>query len=278
MSLPSELRSLALTDGRHMVYQEQGTGAPIVLVHGSLCDCRYWKPQVGSLGEHFRVIAPCLPRYWPEKWSGHGDGFSIDEHRRDLALFIDALGCGPVHLVGHSRGGAIAYELTRSHPELVYTLTLADPGLYLGPSSEDNGDPRGNFRERAAQLVGDGNTDAGLELFIDHVSGAGTWRRMVPWFRDMTLDNANTLLAQIHDPLPRFEPRHAQAISCPTLLIGGALSPAPYPQIIDALEKHLPDVRRVRVVGSSHGMNLGHPRAFNSTLTLFAHAHKPPGY
>ena len=38
-------------------------------------------------------------------------------------------GAGPVHLVGHASGGAIAAQLAIDHPELVRSLVLADPGL-----------------------------------------------------------------------------------------------------------------------------------------------------
>jgi pimeloyl-ACP methyl ester carboxylesterase len=45
---------------------------------------------------------------WPEKWDGEGDDFTVQQHTRDVASFIAALQAGPVHLLGHSRGGHIA--------------------------------------------------------------------------------------------------------------------------------------------------------------------------
>ncbi len=47
-------------NGYGMAYAEHGTGAPLLLVHGSLLDQRYWAPQMGPLGEDFRVVAPSL--------------------------------------------------------------------------------------------------------------------------------------------------------------------------------------------------------------------------
>ena len=64
--------------GYAMSYTEYGSGAPLVLVHGSLSDSRYWKSQMAPLGRSFRVLAVCLRRYWPEAWDGAGDGFSIE--------------------------------------------------------------------------------------------------------------------------------------------------------------------------------------------------------
>ena len=39
----------ALIGGYAMSYTEYGSGTPLVLVHGSLSDCRYWKSQMAPL-------------------------------------------------------------------------------------------------------------------------------------------------------------------------------------------------------------------------------------
>ena len=65
----------AIIGGYAMSYTEYGSGDPLVLVHGSLSDSRYWKSQMGPLGRSRRVLAVCLRRYWPEAWNGEGGGF-----------------------------------------------------------------------------------------------------------------------------------------------------------------------------------------------------------
>ena len=45
-------------NGYGMAYAEHGGGTPRLLVHGSLCDQRYWAPQMRPFGEDFRVVAP----------------------------------------------------------------------------------------------------------------------------------------------------------------------------------------------------------------------------
>ena len=44
--------------------------------------------------------------------------FKIDQHVADMAAFIGALNAGPVRLIGHSRGGHIAFRLAELHPQL----------------------------------------------------------------------------------------------------------------------------------------------------------------
>ena len=68
-----------------------------------------------------RVIAVDLP--------GHGEsdplpGVSVEEYAAVVAEFLIALECGPVVVIGHSLGGAIALALAARHPELVRGLVL----------------------------------------------------------------------------------------------------------------------------------------------------------
>jgi len=254
----------ASVNGYAMTYTEHGHGTPLVLVHGSLCDCRYWKSQMGPLGRSFRVLAPSLRHYWPQQWDGLD--FSIEQHVDDLLAFIDAVGEGAAHVVGHSRGARVALEAALRDPARVRSLTLADPGLPLPGQAADS---RGGFRQRALALIEAGEVDAGLALFVDTVSGPDTWRRMVPWFQNMVRDNASTLKGQATEtPRPLAREQIAR-LALPTLLIGGALSPAPYPAVLDMLAEWLPGARKEVIAGSSHGMNLGNPRAFNVAIEHF---------
>ncbi|MGA8600383.1 MAG: alpha/beta hydrolase [Beijerinckiaceae bacterium] len=93
-----------------MAYVEAGQGEPLVLVHGSLCDYRYWTLQMSAFSAAFRTISISLRHYYPERWDGKGDDFNIAQHMRDVVAFIDAMNIAPAHVVGHSRGGHIAFR------------------------------------------------------------------------------------------------------------------------------------------------------------------------
>ncbi|HTK00290.1 MAG TPA: alpha/beta hydrolase [Bordetella sp.] len=248
-----------------LAHAVNGVGLPLVLVHGSLCDLRYWKAQMPALSRDFRVYSVSLPGYWPAGPDTDLTAFSVDDHAAALASFIDRHCDGRAYIVGHSRGGRIAFELARRHPDKVPALVLADPGLML----TGHDDSRDDFRRRALDCIRAGNVEQGLALFIDTVSGEETWRRMVPWFKEMAIANAHTLAAQAHEPPYLLAEADARAVMQPTLLIGGALSPPPYPAILDALQGWLPNAQSLRIVGSSHGMNLGNPRAFNEAVRRF---------
>lgn len=273
-NLPVPTPSAAATlriNGYDMSYVEAGSGAPLLLVHGSLCDYRFWRPQMEPLAAQRRVIAVSLRHYWPESWDGKGDGFSAQQHADDLVGFITTLGAGPVDLVGHSRGGTVAWLLARQQPQLLRSLTLAEPGLGVGAvTGEQSTDmDRSGFRQRALTLLQAGDADAGLELFIDTVSGAETWARMVPWLKRMMRDNANTLFGQVAEPYETVTAATARTLRQPLLLIGGAQSPQPYPAVLNALAALLPDARRATIANASHAMNLWNAPAFNQALQSF---------
>jgi pimeloyl-ACP methyl ester carboxylesterase len=251
----------------------------IVFVHGSLCDLRYWKPQLGPLARSYRCIAVSLSHYWPSGLipTASLGTFSWDAHVDEVGHFIERLGVGPVHLVGHSRGGCVAFNVAGRYPEHVKTLVLADPGGAVDKGNGAAGSrtvlpaPVNALRGKAADLIASGEVDAGLELFVDSVSRPGFWARSPKEFRDMAVDNANTLALQFRDPLPMFDRASAARVDCPTLLIEGGTSPRMFRDAVSALEEWIDGARRVTIDGASHGMNVTHAGVFNRALTaMFA--------
>ncbi|WP_066743030.1 alpha/beta fold hydrolase [Cupriavidus sp. D384] len=261
-------------DGTSVPYLETGRGEPMVFVHGSLCDYRYWEPQLATLSKRFHCFAPSLSHYWPATGaSGHGD-FSWRAHVVEMAAFIESLGRGAVHLVGHSRGGCVAFHLAREYPHLVKTLTLADPGgpLQATPQAAVASLPAAvhALRARAAELIDQGEFDGGLTLFVDSVTMPGFWNKSSQSFRGMALDNALTLPKQLRDPLPAYTRESASDIQCRTLLIDGQKSPRMFRSTVEKLQEWIGGAERQTIAGASHGMNIANPGAFNRAVAEFA--------
>ncbi len=102
--------------------------APIVLVHGFGGDLNTWLFNQPDLAETHTVYALDLPGHGRSgKDVGAGDLAALSGA---LGAFLDALGIGRAHLVGHSLGGAVALELALGRPEATASLTLiASAGL-----------------------------------------------------------------------------------------------------------------------------------------------------
>jgi len=109
---------------RSIAYREAGTGPPLVLLHGFLCDSRVWRSELETLSDEFRVVA------WDAPGAGDSpdpDGdFRIGDWGGALTSFLDAVGVGRAHILGLSWGGLLAQELYRAEPSRVATLILAD--------------------------------------------------------------------------------------------------------------------------------------------------------
>ena len=109
-------------------YQQTGSGADVVLVHGLSCNIAFWWFHVAQhLALTHRVTAVDL--------RGHGfsgmteTGYRACDLAGDLAALLDHLDIRRAHLVAHSFGGAVAVALAAERPDLVSELTLADAWL-----------------------------------------------------------------------------------------------------------------------------------------------------
>src|SRR4051794_17763900 len=94
-----ELRFATVPSGICVPYVACGAGEPLVFVHGSLCDYRYWSSQTGFLSKHFLCISISLSHYWPVADARMQGQFGWRTHVAELAEFIATMDIGPVHLV-----------------------------------------------------------------------------------------------------------------------------------------------------------------------------------
>ncbi len=262
-------------DGYEIAFTEHGAGIPLLLVHGSLGDYRWWTQQMEPFGAHYRTIAVSLRHCWPERWDGDGDDFTIQQHTKDVATFISALKAGPVHLLGISRGGHIAFRVAQNFPDLVRALVLAEPGGVLDASLEPAQEPTnppialGPLFAEAAERIRRGEIDEGLAPAVDVIVGPGGWGRLSEQSKQGMRDNACTLLGQIKDQRAPFSRADAEAIKAPTLLMAGERSPETFHRILDGLQAALRDVRRVVIPGASHPSNIDNPQGFNREVLAF---------
>ncbi len=199
----------------------------------------------------------------------------MQQHVADVASFISALEAGPVHLLGHSRGGHLAFRVAQNFPNLIRTLTLVEPGGALAPDLEaalPPGEPLiaiGPLYVKAAERIRRGEIDEGLQTVIDVTSGPGSWDRMPERIKQLRRDNARTLLGQIKEQRAPFARADAEAIRAPTLLLAGERSPASFHRILDGLETAIRDVRRAVIPKASHSSTIDNPGAFAREVLAF---------
>jgi pimeloyl-ACP methyl ester carboxylesterase len=274
--LPAGVKTVQV-NGYDMAYIERGAGDPVILVHGAGVDYRYWAAQMEPFSAEYRTVAVSLRRYYPEPWRGDG-GFSLNQHVADLVAFIGQLNAGPVHLVGHSRGGTVALYTTSKIPDMVRTLTFAEGGTGMAAFSPT--DPA--LEERRVIVLGAvaeklkrGETEAGLEIFIDYVIGPGAWKTLPDATKDSLRANAWTLAAAEIDSRTwaSFSCEDAKRLNVPVLLLEGESTPGTFKATLDKVQACLPRSTRVVIKNSSHSTARMNPDGFNTAVMSFIAAH-----
>jgi esterase len=269
--LPEGVKSVEV-NGYDIAYQETGSGVPLVLVHGAISDYRGWAAQVPEFAKNYWVIAVSLRHYYPERWDGKGNDFSIGQHISDLPVFIRQLNVGPVHLLGHSRGGAVVLNAAKMHPELIKSLILEDAsGLEaLLPTSPDNdrlvAEAKAN-REALAHALAAGEIEAGVQRYIEALNGAGSWSKLAADRKQMFFDNIGTAL--IPEGRPVTTCAEISKFSFPILLLNGERSPKRYGAMYQAMRKCKDIPEPVVIPNAAHGMHRDNPAAFNAAVLSF---------
>ena len=124
--------ALVENQGAKIYWDEQGRGAPVLLIMGLGYTSAMWYRTRPLLAQHFRTIA------FDNRGVGLSDippgPYSIATMASDAAAVLDAAGIARAHVFGVSMGGAIAQEFALQYPERTRSLILGctSPG---GPSA-----------------------------------------------------------------------------------------------------------------------------------------------
>lgn len=117
-----------------IAFRDEGSGEPVVLVHGVGADSSSWDGVAARLGR-FRVIRPDL--------RGHGGSGAIrgpiraEDLARDVTDVMDALGVGRACVAGFSLGGTVAQALALDSPGRVAKLAILS--AVAGRTAEEQG-------------------------------------------------------------------------------------------------------------------------------------------
>ena len=115
-------QDFATINGTRLYFEIAGSGQPLVLIHGFTLDLRMWDDQFERLTREFQVIRYDM-RGFGQSAPPTGERYA---HADDLRDLLDHLRVDKAHLVGLSKGGAIALDFTLAYPRRVNKLVLID--------------------------------------------------------------------------------------------------------------------------------------------------------
>jgi esterase len=106
-----------------LYHQSQGTGRPLIILHGLFGSSDNWRGVAKQLATHAQVIRVDLRNHGQ---SPHSDEMSYDLMADDVAELMADLKLEQVDVIGHSIGGKVAMALAARYPEKLRRLLVVD--------------------------------------------------------------------------------------------------------------------------------------------------------
>jgi pimeloyl-ACP methyl ester carboxylesterase len=264
--------------GHELYYEVQGTGEPVVLIHGVTLDLRQWDSQIEALTEKYQVI-----RY---DVIGHGrssglspalsNGSFIDSnYLRDL---FDALDIDKAHVVGLSAGGGIAINFALDYPDRVQTLTPMDSRIWGYNVPSELGERFGRYIDVSRNQ----GVQAALKLWAADplFAPANANPTVQAQLNQIVVQGHGSLGAGAYFQWPNFQKvaypstlNRLSQIAHPTLVMIGELDAIDFKLQADILNRDIPNSTKVVVPNAGHMSNMEQPEFVNAALLDFFASH-----
>lgn len=236
------------SDGRHRA---------VVFIHGLGTD---------SLASFYFTLAPAVSAAGIDVIAydlrGHGrserlpTGYRLSDFVADLSGLLDALQVGgPVHLVGNSFGGTVAFSYAAEYPERVASLVMIESE----PATEV-------WSRKLANLLGSADDPEALSWITEHY-GAPT----AEWALAVGRRVHTTTMARDIPSGPLLSQDKIRSVGCPVMVIFGSES-----HLVDqgeVLASLLPRCRAVIVPGHEHSVLMGAPGTVRDLLLAWIAEH-----
>jgi pimeloyl-ACP methyl ester carboxylesterase len=249
---------------------ERGNAA-VVALHCSLGSGRQWKALADELARSHTVFAPDISGYGTNSCALDLPLTLAEEVRCLSGTLNDAE--GPIHLVGHSYGGAIAFRIATASPfaHRIRSLTLIEPVL---PTLLCEGDADRRLHARFAQVARDvtediwnGSVLEAIDMFTAFWNGSGPQDPVPASARLRMIERADKLVFDFQAAFAEENVAAAAAsLRVPTLLLSGGLSPYFTQRIVQRLGAIIDGAEVQHLPAAGHMLPLTHASAVNAAI------------
>lgn len=149
----------ATVNGADLFYTDEGSGQPVLLVHGYTCDGQDWAYQIPALKAQHRVITVDLRGHGHSSAPDAPETYTPQGYAADLNALLEQLGAKPAIAIGHSMGGATVVALAVEHPDAVRAVVPVDSAYGWDPAN------RAGMAANIANLAGGGAHQAIATMF-----------------------------------------------------------------------------------------------------------------
>jgi haloalkane dehalogenase len=120
-------------DGLRMHYVDEGSGAPVLLLHGEPTWSFLWRHTIpGIVAAGRRAVAPDLIGFGRSDKPTDQGWYTFDRHVAAVTRLVTELDLRDIALVGHDWGGLIGLRFATENTERVERLVILDTGVWSG--------------------------------------------------------------------------------------------------------------------------------------------------
>jgi pimeloyl-ACP methyl ester carboxylesterase len=245
--------------------------ASVVALHCSLGSGRQWKALSDECARSHKFFAPDISGYGTNSCALDLPLTLAEEVRCLSSTFNDVE--GPIHLVGHSYGGAIAFRIATASPfaHRIRSLTLIEPVL---PTLLCESDADRRLHARFAQVARDvtediwnGSVLEAIDMFTAFWNGSGPQDPVPASARLRMIERADKLVFDFQAAFAEENVAAAAAsLRIPTLLLSGGLSPYFTQRIVQRLGAIVDGAEVQHFPNAGHMLPLTHASAVNAAV------------
>jgi pimeloyl-ACP methyl ester carboxylesterase len=249
-------------------YQEQGSGTPLVLLHGFPLDSCIWREQVAGLSDRFRVIAPDLRGFGQSK---SNDAFTMESLADDVHALLGDLGAWPAIVGGLSMGGYVMLAYAKKYPTDLRGLMLID-------TKAEGDTPEGKEgRQKMIELARSQGAKAVADQMMPKMLAPDADKSRPQVKRELdqimqgqtplTIEHALSAMRDRSDSVANLP-----SIATPTLVIVGEHDAITPPAGAEKMSKAIPHATYALIRGAGHMSPMEQPQQVTDAIRRFANS------
>ena len=242
-----------------MQVEVEGSGDPVIMLHGLGGTSNTFCPQVIGLGGRYRTIRPDMPGSGRTPVNG---SLTIQSMVDAVVRAAKAIGAERAHFVGHSMGTIVCQHVAEQHPELVRSLAL------FGPIHQPPEPARKGLGDRAAKARNEGMPGIADQIVQATLSGDTKSNApvAVALVREFIMRQDAEGYARNCEALAAAQPANLDRIKCPVRLVTGDEDPVAPASNARAMAERLSDARVTILNRCGHWSTIERPQDCNQVL------------
>jgi pimeloyl-ACP methyl ester carboxylesterase len=276
-----------VVDGVDMHYVDEGSGEPIVMLHGDPTWGYLYRNFIPALAQHYRCIVPDHMGMGKSSVLQERERYCLEQHRANLESLLLSLDLRDITLILHDWGGPVGLGFATRHPERIKRLVLMNTWAFAPW-------PGGPFprlleiirSERGEAFVLQKNgylapalqgttfhreklTPAVMQAYQAPFPTPESRLALLCWSRDIPVQESDVSFAEmkrIEEDLPRFS-------NLPILLVWGMQDPVLPASVLHRWQQLYPHATTHEIEDASHFLQEDAPERIVSLIEAFLNAH-----